>query len=562
MMPHPSPHYPMMGEMPPEGMHPPTGGFDPIGAVMAWLNPCPEGISPQECKVMTTDETIHKGIAEGKYQNIDFNQFPAWDEYREKYMSGTISTYKKEEILSRIQRPTEVARLHKPQDGPIIPQIPHKPTEAPPPLPHLLEPQMKPPADGLFHEIPPEDPTMLADILANLAEIPKMFFEPKRLPSGLPPHCYDMARGQPIPEECRESEPKPMMPPMMAQVGEEEINEEELLRQEREEEVGKVDKTHENAVVSQAGENAWAEKRDDFLGGKAMNYKTEIAAIVTKYKVKPVDCQMTDWSPWTNCLENADGTWAKTKNRNVLVKPQHGGKDCPTNQDTKNCPPIDCKYEKWSDWSECELAHTEGEGTGTQSRHRNAIMPANGGTACDSTLQYEERECSMPSETVAEPTVVEPTVVTEVIVEPVVDEPEDIPCCPECPEGANCEPCHPQSVPCEPTIVEAIVQLFTPEEEVIVAPVITDTSTVQQEVIPVQTGLPAEPTSSSISITDPSPPAEAKPATIDTPEDEAKEEKDESAKVEPEVEEKKSRWPWVVGGLAIVGGGYYLSKRK
>ena len=541
MMPHPPPHDPMMGGMmSPEGMHPPRMDFDPIGAVKAWLNPCPEGMSPQECKVMTTDEAIHKGIAEGDYGHIDFNQFPAWDEYREKYMSGTISTYKKEEILSIIKRPTDVAGFHKPQDDPIIPQIPHKPTEAPPPLPHLLEPQMKPPADGLFHEIPPEDPNMLQDIMANLANIPKILFAPKKLAPGAPPHCYDLvARGQPLPDECKEPTKKPIPPSMMAQVGEEEINEEDLLRQEREEKVGIVDKTHENAVVSQAGENAWAEARDDYLGGKAMNYKTEIAAIVTKYKVKPVDCQMTDWSPWTDCLENADGTWAKTKKRNVLVKPQHGGKDCPTNQDTKNCPPIDCKYEKWSDWSECEMAHTEGEGTGIQSRHRNAIMPANGGTACDSTLQHEERECSMPSETV-----VEPTVAMEVSVEPVA------------------------IVEARPDIISAIVdpfvgfvQLFTPGKEAIVVPVISDTSTVQQEVIPVQTGLPAEPASSSVSITTHSPVAEVKPATIDTPEDEAKDD-EVAAKVEPTIEEKKARWPWVVGGLAIVGGGYYLSKRK
>ena len=418
----------------------------------------------------------------------------------------------------------ELARGPNPQEHPRNPQFLPKPIEAHPILPHMIEPQSTPIADGIFSEIPPEDPNMFADILANLAEIPKMFFEPKRLPSGLPPHCYDMAaQGQPLPPECLESKHMKPQPPMMTEVREEHINEDDLLRQEREEEVGIVDNSHKDAVVSQAGENEWAKARDEYLGGKAMNYKTEIAAIVTKHKVKPVDCKMTDWSPWTECLENADGTWAKTKNRNVLVKPQHGGKDCPTNQDTKNCPPIDCKYEKWSDWSECELAHTEGEGIGIQSRHRDARMPANGGTACDSTLQYEERECSMPSETV-----VEPTVAMEVIAEPV-------------------------AVVEAPTIVSAIVgplvefvQLFTPGTEAIVAPVISDTSTVQQEVIPVQTGLPAE----------------VKPATIDTPEDEAKEE-EVAAKVEPVVEEKKSTWPWVVGGLAVVGGGYYfVSKRK
>ena len=543
MMPHPPPHDPMMG-----GMHPMD---DPSQEGMGqWVKRKMMGCGDKDdigCRDRTVgevDEAIHRGMAEGRYQNIDFNQFPAWDEYREKYMSGTIPTYKKEEILSIIQRKLIRVGVHKPQDDPIIPQIPHKPTEAPPPLPHLLEPQMKSPADGLFHEIPPEDPNMVADIMANLANIPKILFAPKKLPSGAPPHCYDMAvRGQPLPPECMEStKMKPIPPPMTAQIGEEEINEEDLLRQEREEEVGKVDKTHGTAVVSQAGENAWAEARNDFLGGKTMNYKTEIAAIVTKYKVKPVDCRMTDWSPWTDCLENADGTWAKTRNRNVLVKPQHGGKDCPTNQDTKNCPPIDCKYGKWSDWSECEI-HTEGEGIGIQSRHRNAIMPVNGGTACDSTLQHEERECSMPSETVAEPAVVKPTAITQAFVTP------------EKPSLLNFEGIYGGGL-------GSVLQLFTPGKKTIVAPVISDTSTVQQEVIPVQTGLPAEPASSSVSITDPSPVVEVKPATIDTPEDEAKDD-EVAAKVEPMIEEKKARWPWVVGGLAIVGGGvFFMSKRK
>ena len=532
MMPHPPPHDPMMGGMPPMGVPPQEGMGQWVKRKMMGCDT--HDIGCRERTVMDVDGAIHRGMAEGRYQNIDFNQ---WDKYREKYMSGTIPTYKKEDILSTIQHPTEVAGFHKPQDGPIIPQIPHKPTEAPPPLPHLLEPQMKPPAEPLFHEIPPEDPKMLQVMMANLANIPKILFAPKKLASGAPPHCYDMVAQEeyPLPPECMEPTKKPIPSPMMAQVGKEEINEEELLRQEREEEVGIVDKTHENAVVSQAGENAWAEARNDFLGGKTMNYKTEIAAIVTKYKVKPVDCRMTDWSPWTDCLENADGTWAKTRNRNVLVKPQHGGKDCPTNQDTKNCPPIDCKYGKWSDWSECE--------NGIQSRHRNAIMPVNGGTACDSTLQHEERECSMPSETVAEPTVVEPTAITQAFVTP------------EKPSIFNFEGIYGGGL-------GSVLQLFTPGKKTIVAPVISDTSTVQQEVIPVQTGLPAEPASSSVSITDPSPPAEVKPATIDTPEDEAKDD-EVAAKVEPTIEEKKARWPWVVGGLAIVGGGvFFMSKRK
>jgi hypothetical protein len=78
----------------------------------------------------------------------------------------------------------------------------------------------------------------------------------------------------------------------------------------------------------------------------------------------------------------------------------------------------------------------------------------------------------------------------------------------------------------------------------------------------VQTGLPAESASSSVSITTPPPVVEVKPATIDTPEDEAKDD-EVSVKVEPTIEEKKARWPWVVGGLAVVGGGFFfMSKRK
>jgi len=524
-MPHPPPHGPMVGGMPPMGDPPQEGMGQWVKRKMMGCDTQDRGC--RERTVMDVDGAIHRGMAEGRYQNIDFNQ---WDKYREKYMSGAISTYQKEEILSRIQYPTEVAGFHKPQDGPIIPQIPHKPTEAPPPLPHLLEPQMKPPADGLFHEIPPEDPNMLQDIMANLANIPKILFAPKKLASGAPPHCYDLVaqREYPLPDECMEpTNMKPIPSPMMAQVGEEEINEEDLLRQEREEKVSIVDKTHENAVVSQAGENEWAEARDDYLGGKAMNYKTEIAAIVTKYKVKPVDCKTTDWSSWSD-KENECGT----RNRNILVKPQHGGTDCSDLQEITECSPIDCVVE-WSGWTECV--------NGIQ--HKNATITEKaryGGKDCGDLQQT--KDCVMP---VVEEPVVEPTVAMEVIVEPVA------------------------IVEDRPAIISAIVdplvqfvQLFTPGKEAIVVPVISDTSTVQQEVIPVQTGLPAEPASSAVSITAPSPVAEVKPATIDTPEDEAKDD-EVAAKVEPTIEEKKARWPWVVGGLAIVGGGFFfISKRK
>ncbi|HIB00986.1 MAG TPA: hypothetical protein EYO31_03630 [Phycisphaerales bacterium] len=258
-----------------------------------------------------------------------------------------------------------------------------------------------------------------------------------------------------------------------------------------------------------------------------MNYKTEIAAIVTKYKVKPVDCKTTDWSSWSD-KENECGT----RNRNILVKPQHGGTDCSDLQEITECSPIDCVVE-WSGWTECV--------NGIQ--HKNATITEKaryGGKDCGDLQQT--KDCVMP---VVEEPVVEPTVAMEVIVEPVA------------------------IVEDRPAIISAIVdplvqfvQLFTPGKEAIVVPVISDTSTVQQEVIPVQTGLPAEPASSAVSITAPSPVAEVKPATIDTPEDEAKDD-EVAAKVEPTIEEKKARWPWVVGGLAIVGGGFFfISKRK
>ena len=130
--------------------------------------------------------------------------------------------------------------------------------------------------------------------------------------------------------------------------------------------------------------------------------------------------------------------------------------------------------------------------------------------------------------------------------------PEEIPCCPDCPDGANCGPCAPGSVPCEPTVVETLTEgvttvvdgitdIFTPTSTTETpSPVIVDVNIVQQ---PASSGggggAPA-----------------TTPAATTT---ETTEEEEETTTEEPE---EGSNGLKIVGGLAVLSGiGYWAYKK-
>jgi len=107
----------------------------------------------------------------------------------------------------------------------------------------------------------------------------------------------------------------------------------------------------------------------------------------------PVDCVLSDWSPWKECSATCgDGT--KTRERNVTVAAQHGGKACEgALEATEGCKekecPVHCELSDWSAWSACSTTC----GKGTRNRSRSVSVKAqHGGKACEDALEGSE-EC-------------------------------------------------------------------------------------------------------------------------------------------------------------------------
>ena len=54
-----------------------------------------------------------------------------------------------------------------------------------------------------------------------------------------------------------------------------------------------------------------------------------------------VDCKVDDWSAWSDC-DVACGRGTKTKTREVIQQPKHGGETCPALEETMECNTEEC----------------------------------------------------------------------------------------------------------------------------------------------------------------------------------------------------------------------------
>jgi hypothetical protein len=115
----------------------------------------------------------------------------------------------------------------------------------------------------------------------------------------------------------------------------------------------------------------------------------------------PIDCQVSEWYPFSNCSATLCGTQGTQRRTRVILKDAtFGGRACPQLSETQQCSappcpvPIDCIVSDWTPWTACNA--TQCEGPGIQTRSRTILrQPANGGAFCP--LLSEAITCTGPA---------------------------------------------------------------------------------------------------------------------------------------------------------------------
>lgn len=114
----------------------------------------------------------------------------------------------------------------------------------------------------------------------------------------------------------------------------------------------------------------------------------------------PVDCVISEWTPWGNCSAKC-GTGKRQRSRQIEVFPRNGGRSCPEHLvqelrcNLRPCPINSCILGIWSPWSPCSVTCGEGK----QFMRRRITRPRNyvGGEEdpnCDAS-DKKIRRCTM-----------------------------------------------------------------------------------------------------------------------------------------------------------------------
>ena len=108
---------------------------------------------------------------------------------------------------------------------------------------------------------------------------------------------------------------------------------------------------------------------------------------------EPSDCQVSPWSAWSACSVLCGGG-ERTRNRTVTADATCGGANCPGLLQSQTCNtqlcPVDCEVSDWSPYSECSGPCD----AGSRVRTRTVLTePENGGQACGELSQTQT--CSM-----------------------------------------------------------------------------------------------------------------------------------------------------------------------
>jgi len=105
-------------------------------------------------------------------------------------------------------------------------------------------------------------------------------------------------------------------------------------------------------------------------------------------------CAVNQWSEWSICDKACGGGSAK-RTRTIASEAANGGAACPELEETRACntegcpEPVDCEVSEWSEYTDCDKEC----GGGLQTRNRQIeIEAAHGGSSCPVTV--ESRNCN------------------------------------------------------------------------------------------------------------------------------------------------------------------------
>ena len=114
-----------------------------------------------------------------------------------------------------------------------------------------------------------------------------------------------------------------------------------------------------------------------------------------KTKTCPVDCELSYWGPWSECVApKGCGQGSRVHERIIVAVPAFGGKKCGPLKAVQKCDAgpcaKHCEVTKWSVWTPC----TQSCGGGAQTRMRHVVRKAmNGGARCPVLVQ--QLQCHM-----------------------------------------------------------------------------------------------------------------------------------------------------------------------
>uniref|UniRef100_A0A8C7Q3G5 Thrombospondin type-1 domain-containing protein 7A n=1 Tax=Oncorhynchus mykiss TaxID=8022 RepID=A0A8C7Q3G5_ONCMY len=105
----------------------------------------------------------------------------------------------------------------------------------------------------------------------------------------------------------------------------------------------------------------------------------------------PVNCQLSDWSPWSECTQTCGLAGKLWRRRTMLQVPQGDGRTCPRQREQwKPCPVRPCYQWRYSPWSECK---SEGARCGEGLRFRNVSCFVSDGSGQEEGSLVDDEMC-------------------------------------------------------------------------------------------------------------------------------------------------------------------------